>query len=266
MPCRHEHFSQPWYLRWSQRFGSPKVVSPDQPYSYRKAWEWAAILQALEERGVVGPYRRGMGFAVGHEPLVSIFAGLGAHVVASDMPQTESSTGWAQTGQHAASLEALYQPNHIHRPEFDRLVSFVPVDMTAIDGLPDGELDFLWSSCAMEHLGTLERGLDFVAGAMRLLKPGGVAVHTTEFNVVSDEDTVTEGPNCIYSQQDLKRLDYRLRRMRCGLEALDFDSGSHPYDLDYDAYPFFQPGTVHIKLMSDGYVCTSYLLIARKAR
>ena len=51
--------------------------------------------------------------------------------------------------------------------------------------LPDDlrGFDFTWSSCALEHLGTLAAGADFVVAQMDCLRPGGVAVHTTEFLV-----------------------------------------------------------------------------------
>ena len=117
----------------------------------------------------------------------------------------------------------------------------------------------------MEHLGNLQNGLDFVVNVMRLLKPGGVAAHTTEFNVASDDETIAEGPNCIYRERDLRQLGRRLRRDRCGLETLDFDCGAHAYDLAYDRPPYFQPGSVHIKLEVGGHICTSFLLIVRKA-
>ncbi len=39
----------------------------------------------------------------------------------------------------------------------------------------------LWSAERLfEHIGGLEAGLDFVVNAMEFLKPGGVAIHTTE--------------------------------------------------------------------------------------
>lgn len=127
-----------------------------------------------------------------------------------------------------------------------------------------GEYDFLWSSCAFEHLGTLDGGLDFVVSAMRLLKPGGIAVHTTEFNVSSNNDTLAEGPDCLYRRRDFENLDYRLRRIGCGLDPIDYFAGTDPNDLRFDRAPFFQRGNVHIKLEIGGFVCTSILLAARK--
>src|ERR1700761_5424073 len=246
--CRYEHFLQPWYQRWAERFeGVPLSVSPTTPISYRKVWEWAAILQALDERGMLGRGRRGLGFAVGREPLTSVMASLGTQILATDAPDAATIDAWHETGQHAASADALFHPHAIERPDFDRLVAFQPADMRALAPLADAApFDFLWSSCAFEHLGELESGLRFVIDAMDLLKPGGIAVHTTEFNISSNDETLAVGPDCIYRRRDLEDLDRRLRPKRCGLEPLDFDPGTHPYDLDYDVAPFYETGRVAI--------------------
>jgi hypothetical protein len=75
--------------------------------------------------------------------------------------------------------------------------------LTNIQGIEHGAYDFLWSSCALEHLGSLDAGLDFVVNAMDLLKPGGTAIHTTEFNLSSDDETLTSGPCVIYRRRDI---------------------------------------------------------------
>lgn len=264
--CRYEHFTQAWYRRWAERLRAQTIdVTPTIPISYRKVWEWAAILHALEERGMLQPGRRAMGFAVGTEQLSSIFASMGVEVVASDLGEGEQVGGWASTNQHAASLQALYHPHQVDQATFERLVSFRPVDMNDLSALPSEAFDFVWSSCAMEHLGNLQKGLDFFCNAMRLLKPGGIAVHTTEYNVGSNDATLGDGFNCIYRRRDLEALDYRLRDLRCGLEPFDFDAGTHRFDLDYDVPPYFGGEKVHIKLKFDTFVCTSFLLIAHKA-
>jgi 2-polyprenyl-3-methyl-5-hydroxy-6-metoxy-1,4-benzoquinol methylase len=265
MACRYEHFTESWYRRWANRLDiQPIEVTPEAQISYRKAWEWAAILQALHERGMLQPGKRALGFAVGREPLASIFASMGVEVLASDLGEGAPADRWSATGQHAASLRKVLHRNHVDEQTFNRLVSFQPVDMNDLSGLPEAAFDFLWSACAIEHLGTLEKGLAFVHKAMRLLKPGGVAAHTTEFNISSDEDTVAQGGNCLYRRKDLEALDRRLRRDRCGLEPLDFEAGAHVFDLDYDVPPYFRDGKPHLKLQVGEFVCTSFLLIARR--
>ena len=100
--------------------------------------------------------------------------------------------------------------------------------------------------------------------AMTLLKSGGVAVHTTEYNVSSNDDTVSAGLDVIYRRRDLEDLARRLRQDLCEVAPFDYDAGKHPYDLDYDVPPYFETGRKHIKLLNQGYVITSCLVIIRK--
>jgi SAM-dependent methyltransferase len=267
--CRYEHFFADWYQRWAPRL---KLDRPDlDPNStvalvQRKAWEWCAIAQAMEERGMLVPGKSGCGFAVGTEPLPSSFAARGVQILATDQPLTASVTPWATGNQHAASLEALYHPDIIDLETFERNVRFKPVDMRDLDLPWETTYDFIWSSCSLEHLGTLEAGMTYVLKAMELVKPGGVAVHTTEFNLSSNLETVEEGANVIYRRQDLERLDGRLRRLSCGLSQLDLYGGDHQYDIEFDYPPYFTHGRNHVKLLLDGYVATSVIMVIRKGQ
>jgi len=267
MVCRREHFRTDWYGNWAGRlplshYGLDPTPEPTRPH--RKAWEWCAIAQALAERGFLAPGRKGCGFAVGTEPLPSVFAEHGVSVLATDQAATDEAAAWSTTGQHAASLEVLHRPEVVSRADFERHVRFRAADMRDL-GLPWSErFDFVWSSCSIEHLGDLEAGMAFVEHVTRLLLPGGCAVHTTEFNVASDEETLFRGDSVIYRRRDIEALDRRLRRIGCGLSRPDFDAGDHPDDLDYDVPPYGGPERQHIKLMLGGHITTSMLLIVRK--
>ena len=124
----------------------------------RKAWEWCAIAQALEERGMLVPGKSGCGFAVGTEPLPSAFAARGVQILATDQPLAAAASAWAMGNQHAASLEELYHPDIVDMKAFEQNVRFRPVDMRDL-ALPwEKTYDFVWSSCSMEHLGTWKPG------------------------------------------------------------------------------------------------------------
>jgi hypothetical protein len=267
--CRYEHFFSDWYQRWAPRLKLDRPdIDPNNAVALvqRKAWEWCAIAQVLEERGMLVPDTSGCGFAVGTEPLASAFASRGVRILATDQPIQAGSTTWAAGNQHAASLEALYHPAIIDRETFQRNVRFRPVDMRDL-ALPWAEtFDFIWSSCSFEHLGTLEAGMQFVLNAMDLLKVGGLAVHTTEFNLSSNQETVEAGGNVIYRRQDLERLEERLRRRSCGLSQMDLYGGDHQHDIEFDYPPYFIHGRNHVKLLLDGYVVTSIMIIIRKGR
>ena len=136
--------------------------------------------------------------------------------------------------------------------------------MRDLADLPRERFDFAWSSCSFEHLGSLRAGAEFVRDAMALVKPGGLAVHTTEFNVSSDTDTIETGDSVIYRRRDIEELDRALRAHGCGIEALDFDPGTGPHDLVFDVPPYYRSGRQHVKMALGGYVSTSILLIVRK--
>lgn len=241
---------QAWGVRLGERPG----------HLHRKTWEWCYISQALHERGMLAPGRRGLGFAVGQEPLPALFARLGCEIVATDLAATEADAqGWTARGMHADSLEALNGRGLCEPALFRERASFRCVDMRALPPVTElGRFDFIWSACALEHLGTLEQGEYFIFQALRYLRPGGVVVHTTEYNVSSNTFTVTAGESNIFRRQDLERIATDLGWM--GYEVdLDFADGDRPGDAVVDPWPYM--GEVHLKLLLDGYVATSFGLI-----
>ena len=233
-------------------------------WMHRKLWEWCAIAQALSERSMLTAGRAGMGFAVGTEPLPSLFASCGPHIIASDLVGASADPSWASTGQLAASLQTVHWPGLVTEPDFKERVRFESVDMRDLSVLPRAQLDFLWSSCAFEHLGSLDAGLQFVEDAMQCLKPGGIAVHTTEYNVSSNDETMSTGDSVIYRQRDIEAFARRLRLKGCVIEDLSFDAGADTCDVAFDYPPYYQHGHQHIKLQLHGYISTSILLIIRR--
>lgn len=222
--CRTSHFYSEWYARRSthlltgqplagwQRPGLFKQLKENfyPPPLHRKYWEWAAIAEVLHQRKMLAAGRHGIGFAVGKEPLTSYFAARGATILATDLDTSAEDGHWSQTGQQAAALDHVRMQSLIDQETFVRRVSFQEVDMRQVDRLENSSADFLWSSCSFEHLGSLEAGLTFVERAMDLLKPGGVAVHTTEYNVTSNDETLREGWCVVYRKRDLEELTKRL--------------------------------------------------------
>ncbi len=271
MVCRRAHWDTDWYRRWDPIFTGSSPTGehfvPPRVVYHRKVWEWAAIAQALEERGMLAPGTRGCGFAVGREPLASLFAAKGLEILATDLGADDTvAKTWSSAGQHAANLDALYWEKIVDRPTFDARVRFMPQDMRALRPAELGTHDFIWSACSFEHLGSLEAGLDFVLRSTELLRPGGIAVHTTEINLSDTEDTVFTGDSVIYRRRDFDTLAARLRRIGCGMERLDDFAGTDPEDIEYDYEPYYQHGRAHIKLMLGGFVTTSCLIIVTKGR
>lgn len=253
--CTEAQLASPEFQRW------PLIFKEDPAMRHRKLWEWCYIAQALEERGMLQPGKRGLGFAVGREPLAAVFAGRGCSILATDLsPDAEAAETWKNTAQHATTIHALNDRGICHMNVFERNVAFRYVDMNDIPDDLEG-FDFLWSSCSFEHLGNLELGLKFVKRAMDCLKPGGIAIHTTEYNMDSNTDTVTEGVVSIYRRRDIEALARDLRLDGHGI-TLTFPQATGPYDWHVDTPPYTH--NPHLRLWLNGYVVTSYGLIIQK--
>ena len=214
-PASLADLQSPCFRSWLDRMRRPWIP-------HRKFWEFAYIAQALAERGRLGPGRCGLGLAVGSEPLPALFASLGCQIVATDQPPTRAASGWAQLGMHATGPEKLNRDGICPDVAFARLVSFRFLDMNTLAADLEG-FDFLWSSCAIEHLGSIERAIQHVRRAMRCLAPGGVAVHTTELNLTSDIRTIEERDTVILRERDLRRMAALLEEDGHRIGPLDFE-------------------------------------------
>jgi len=254
--CTQTELQSEQFQRWARILREPHMVL------HRKLWEWCYITDVLHKDGQLREGRRGLGFAVGREPLVSHFASMGASILASDLDvEKASEAGWVGSNEHAASLEILNERNICPVDVFEKNVRFQEVDMNNFSGRDLGQFDFLWSSCAFEHLGGLEKGIEFVENAMDCLKPGGLAVHTTEFNVGSNDETHDEGGTVIYRRRDIDELIGRLRLLGHKVQV-NYNFGDQPADYDVDVPPYTHD--VHLKLHLMGYTTTSIGLAIRK--
>jgi len=231
------------------------------PRPHRKVWEFVFIMAVLSRYGKVQPGMRLLGFGVGCETLPAVFASLGAKVVATDAPtSTIANHGWQTTNQHASDLEALYRPHVLSHEQFQELVTFEAVDMNAIPSHLTN-FDGCWSACAFEHLGSIDKGLDFVANSIKALKPGGIAVHTTEFNLSSNDKTFDRNHLALFRRQDFERLAVRLVDEGHKVWPLNLYPGSTEVDAHIDLPPYDMP---HLKLEVAGYVTTSFGIIVQR--
>ncbi|MDR1946789.1 MAG: hypothetical protein LBQ51_06450 [Desulfovibrio sp.] len=97
---------------------------------------------------------------------------------------------------------------------------------------------------------------------MHCLKPGGTAVHTTEYNLSSDADTLDSPGLCIYRRSDMQRLEVELRELGHTVAPYNFNAGALPTD-DYIDLPPYR-SSPHLKIQLDNYVATSIGIIVTK--
>jgi hypothetical protein len=156
--CLGRDFKHPRYKQFCSRISRPPVL-------HRKYWEFAFIAHHLEAKGALRQGAKGVGFGVGTEPLPSYFASMGCEVLATDAPPGRASEGWALTNQQSKSRDELFFSEIVAEHMFKQNVTFSFADMNAIDD-SIRDFDFCWSSCCFEHLGSIEKGLDFVEASV----------------------------------------------------------------------------------------------------
>ncbi|MBA3709401.1 MAG: hypothetical protein H0W83_11365 [Planctomycetes bacterium] len=123
--------------------------------------------------------------------------------------------------------------------------------------------DFTWSSCALEHLGSIDAGIRFLLNQAACLKPGGWAVHTTEYNIFSNAKTWVSGGTVLFRRKDLDVLQGAAAQAGLELEAIDYSLGNLANDWFIDFWPY--KSEPHLKLLVDGdLVTTSIILILRR--
>jgi len=254
--CKAMDYKAAWYKRWCDELS-------ESPNFHRKQWEFVYVMQALWERGCIANNKKGLVFAVGTEPLPAMFAKYGCSILATDIfPEKGIEKGW-DNGQLCFGTDSLNTRHICDDAIFSNLVKYRAVDMNDIPAdLTD--FDFNWSSCSFEHLGTIDKGISFLKNQLSTLKPGGWAVHTTEYNISSNDDTQDHNDTVIYRQRDIEKIVHELRKEGHFVEETDFSLGGLPEDFIVDTEPHDQK--IHIRLQVGKYVVTSIGLIIQKKK
>ena len=229
---------------------------------HRKVWEFVYVLKAAEQYGVLREGRRAVGFGVGQEPIPAVLAARGVLVLATDLDASQDDSGaWTETGQHLSTLAALSAPEIVPDEVLERQVAIRYVDMNAV---PDdlGSFDLAWSCCALEHLGSPGAGLDFVARTLDLLRPGGISVHTTEFELTPRGTTADYGNIVVYRPVDLDEFIGAVRKRGFEIETNWHVAMETPADRWIGHHPYDDPA--HLKLVIGESVSTSVGLLIHR--
>jgi hypothetical protein len=252
--CTTGQFDEPDYIRLRKQMKLPRHL-------HRKQWEFVYILRSLEATGMIKPGSRGVVFGVGREKLPAVLIKRGCDILATDLPLDIGASEWIGGAQHSSNLEGIFHPHLVDRALFDAHAQYRPVNMKSIPADITG-YDFCWSSCALEHLGSLRDGLDFIVNSLKCLRPGGVAVHTTEFNLGSATDTLESGPSVVYRESDLLAFADELKAAGHFIE-LNLHPGGAETDKDIDRD---RSSDIHLRLyVRHKIAATSVGLVVRKA-
>ena len=232
---------------------------------HRKLWEFAYIEEKLNQSGSIFNGARGLGFGCGKEPLPSLFASRGCSILATDAPSGLNNMDWSVGDQFATKVDDLYRAKLIRKDDFYKKVSFEPCDMNNIPPRLN-DFDFCWSACCLEHLGSIRHGLDFIINSVeKCLKVGGVACHTTEFNLSSNDDTLETRDLSLFRRRDIEDVCSELTRRGHEVAPLNINLGASLLDHHVDLPPFGQ-SHIHLKLKLEKYACTSLGVLIKRGK
>ena len=278
MVCNQSFFDFPFVQYWADKVHdnfcdlmkasnqlSDDVLNSKVIY-HRKMWEFIYICQALYENQMLQEGKKGLVFGVGVECLPDLFASYGCYILATDLKSEKAEEiGWLDTCENAGgNLKMLNKYGFCTSEEFNKRVQYRDVDMNCI---PEDikNYDFCWSACALEHIGGLQKGLDFVKNSLNTLRPGGIAIHTTEFNLSSNNDTLDTENFSIYRKKDIMNLVHELELDGNYVYPVDFHIGENIVDNFIDLPPYSKKD-MHLRLLLEGYPSTSIGLIIRKGK
>jgi hypothetical protein len=249
----------------SPRFEFWRRVFRMAPGLNRKLWEYLYIVNALDYYLELREGLRILGFGVGHEQIPAVLAARGCAVTATDYAGAGE---WAARSIDDISLRPRDDDmdptlSSLELGDADlirRLIEFRDVDMNRIPKDLSG-YDGLWSCGSLEHIGGLQNGLDFIERSLDCLRPGGIAVHTTEFNLSSDDATLDTAGMSFYRASDILSLATRLTSNGHGI-VLNLTRGTGPIDNHVDTPPYHYDLTMNA--LAAGYLITSIGLIIQK--
>jgi 2-polyprenyl-3-methyl-5-hydroxy-6-metoxy-1,4-benzoquinol methylase len=250
--CTQSQFDEDVFGRWIPYFSDKKVY-------HRKHWEFVFIARSLEVHDKLVSGNRGLGFGIGKETLPAVLASKGIFVTATDLPSDK--TVWSASNQHVRSKDDISR-GWVDEEVFQRYVEFLPADMREIpEDLKNQSYDFVWSCSSMEHLGSPDAGFKFLEDTIKCLKPGGISVHTTEYNLKSNTKTLESGDVVIYRERDLVYLSDKMFSLGAKMK-LNLERGNGPYDLLEDRQPY--RNEPHIALHFGDFTITSIGIVLRK--
>jgi SAM-dependent methyltransferase len=241
--------------RWANLYDRGGLIN-------RKVWEWSFITQTFYEHGKLSPGNSGLVFAVGTEPMVSNFVSFGCRIHATDLDFEDAKVkGWVDGLQHSSNKTNLYYQKLCNSDDYDKNVSFEFLDMNSIPENLNDKFDFCWSTCSLEHLGSIENGKRFIYNSLKTLKRGGVAVHTTEYNVSSNNDTIDNEPTVLFRKCDIEDILFHLKSLGF-ISKMDWNCGSECNDYFVDLPPY--GSSPHLKLRIQNFTVTSIALVIIK--
>jgi SAM-dependent methyltransferase len=172
--CNPDHWEHPFWISCLDElsFQNDRAIIK-RFVRHRKVWEYVHCAAGLKRLGVLKPMTIALGVAAGHEPIIYWLANRVARVYATDLYRGVFS-------QQEADPAVLHDPDRFAPYPYPReRVHFFPMDGCNF-ALHDESVDVIFSLCSIEHFGSRANSLQSLREMYRVLRPGGVAVISTE--------------------------------------------------------------------------------------
>lgn len=256
-----------------------------EPIIHRKIWEYFIIAEKIKNyyKNKL-KNKKGLGFAVGNEPLVPYFISKKTYITGTDICEKHKNYHiWKSTNQNIdIGFDKFTDPKSnkyfLDKNQFDKFFKKEYVDMNKLPkNIGNNDFDFLWSSCALEHLGSIEKSFKFIISSLKYLKKGGIAVHTTEYNYDSDQNTLISEDCILFLRNHFKILGKKLKKYGHKLLTMNFFRENSEINDYVDVYPYYtvkdcklckkiadDNERTHINLNISGYNSTSIYFVIIK--
>jgi hypothetical protein len=97
----------------------------------------------------------------------------GCDLTCTDLPKVNNYSDWLNVTAGKKS-DFYYEELAVERKIFDQRITFKEVDMNNLPkDILNNSYDFLWSTCSIEHLGSIGAGFNFILNSLKCLKKGG---------------------------------------------------------------------------------------------
>lgn len=235
----------------------------ERPKFHRKQWEYFLALQTIwASSGGNLHGKKAILFGVGLDPIAAVLASLGMDVKATDFRGGANAAAWKSTGQLSEDMSDLNARGICSREDFLDRCSYEEVDMSAIPNKFRSSFDYSLSFCSLGHIGGYREGLDFVEQSGKVLRPGGIAVHTTEIDL-SEHLPVLESPNLsLYRSADLKKTLQTLTEQGYQVPDHSFKAGPGLADSHLDKEPY---SSTHLRFELLGHETTAFGFVFSKS-
>jgi SAM-dependent methyltransferase len=238
-------------------------------FIHRKDWEWALGIIAMRRFGKLNEKSTAIGVGAGTEPVPFYLANKVKHVYATDLyGQNE---GW----KRAAPSDFPENPKkYAPFPYKEDALTVLRMDGTKLE-FPSESFDTAFSFSSIEHFGDSGDGKNNHSGALRslkemerVLKPGGLAVITTEYIINDKEHPEFFNRRTIYSDliDKLERLKLvEPLDLRITTKTLDTVIDFFTIDLNWDKMDSDYKKTHPVILIrARNILFTSIMLVFRK--